>query len=491
MRSVAWTLGLLVISFAVVAESAPLLILHTNDLHDHMRPDYDGAGGLAYVSGYIKSVTSERDDTIVLDAGDVMEKGDIVAFRAKSTLMYEAMNDIGFHATAPGNHDDAYGLEHLTKCDELSPDMDVLCINLFREDGSLRFPASKIYEVGPLKVGVIGMIRPRDELSLDIEASAEAIAKEAAKLDEEAHLIVVTCHVGPRNCAAISEIAPMVDVFVSGHTHQALEEPLVVEGTGALIVQAGSYADYVGRLGLEVDLETEAIEVTEGRLVEMVHGEVPCDEEMLAWIREHEENLAPEADDFVFNNPDEIGYLPIGHLAAEAMRQTGEADIAFCHTGQIIRDSLPEGQVDVNAVFRTGGQRAYDLYEVEMTGELIEAYLNGLSRSGWGQTQWAGFKADRRKTDSGVRSYVTNLERGKTYRVVISKKEWETRLLRFFERYASDEGTAESRITSLEPKALDFTFTDAAVAYIKSLDLEAETVEDHARDLADKAELGE
>ena len=61
------------------AEPRTLLILHTNDLHDHVRQDYDDAGGLAYVAGYVDSVRAERGDVLLLDAGDVMEKGDLVA----------------------------------------------------------------------------------------------------------------------------------------------------------------------------------------------------------------------------------------------------------------------------------------------------------------------------------------------------------------------------------------------------------------------------
>jgi 2',3'-cyclic-nucleotide 2'-phosphodiesterase (5'-nucleotidase family) len=61
-----------------------LLILHTNDMHDHVRPDYDGIGGIPFISGFVSEVRSQRNDVIVLDAGDVAEKGDLVARKTEA-----------------------------------------------------------------------------------------------------------------------------------------------------------------------------------------------------------------------------------------------------------------------------------------------------------------------------------------------------------------------------------------------------------------------
>ena len=94
-------------------EERTLVLLHTNDLHDHLRADYDGSGGLAYVSGYIRSVKASRPDVLTLDAGDLMEKGDLVGFRTRSSITCEAMGRVGYDAFSPGNHDTAYGDEHL------------------------------------------------------------------------------------------------------------------------------------------------------------------------------------------------------------------------------------------------------------------------------------------------------------------------------------------------------------------------------------------
>lgn len=448
-------------------ETGTVLLLHTNDMHDHVRPDYDGTGGLPYLAGYIKQVKSERDDVLLLDAGDVMEKGDLVAFKTQSRMMYEAMGRIGYDAVAPGNHDDAYSVEHLEECKALAPDMDMLCVNLFHEDGAPVFPASKIYEVGKLKIGVIGMVKPRDELSLDVAESAHRIAEEVARLENDAHLIVVVLHLGVRECMEIAKIAPGVDVFVSGHTHSVLKRPVVLKETGALVVQAGSYCEYVGQLELTIDLDTEAIVDYTGDLVQMNHETIPVDQAMLDWVNDLETELCPEAREPVLQIEDSVSLLSLGFMGAEAMRQMAGVEIGFCHTGQIIRDALPKGAVDRNAVFRTGGQRAHDVITTELTGAEITAYLNGLAKSNWGQTQWSGFAADRREVD-GKKEYVTNLDPTRRYTVVMAVKEWDTRFYRYFEDHPTAAGESETPLAArFETTPSTVTFTDAVVKFMK------------------------
>ena len=60
-----------------------------------------------------------------------------MAFRAKSTLMYEAISKAGYDAIAPGNHDDAYGDAHLVYCASLAPETAMLAINLTDAQGKL------------------------------------------------------------------------------------------------------------------------------------------------------------------------------------------------------------------------------------------------------------------------------------------------------------------------------------------------------------------
>jgi 2',3'-cyclic-nucleotide 2'-phosphodiesterase (5'-nucleotidase family) len=464
LASVFWILPILFAAATAWPEPRSLLILHTNDLHDHVRADYDGSGGLAYVSGYIKSEKASRNDVLVLDAGDVMEKGDLVAYRAKSTILYEAISKIGYDAIAPGNHDDSYGDAHLVHCASLAPDTAMLAINLTDADGNLRFAPSKVFERNGLKVGVIGVFKPRDEDSLDLSATIAAISEEARRLEASTHLIVVVAHLGPKVCKAISEAAPEVDIFVSGHTHQALQRPLIAKATGALIVQAGSNAEYVGRLELSVDDVSGEILDVSGSLVPMDHKSTPHDGAMQVWFAERERELSPDADRVIVKLAETLGYMELAYLGAEGIRLTAEADIAFCHVSQIIRATLPPGVVDVNAIFRTGGQRGYDVIGAELTGREIEAYIEGLANSGWGNTQWSGFRG-RFVREGRRKKFSSNLDPDQMYRIAMPLREWDTRLMRLFGRDA--DAVIARRILSIQPERMATTFTKGVVALIE------------------------
>ena len=249
-----------IISLALVLiPSAPartdtVVILHTNDIHAHLRPDYDGTGGLSFVSGYIDRERSERSDVLVLDAGDVAEKGDLLAFATDCEIVYEAMGRIGFDAGAPGNHDYDFGLDQLRRFAELAAPMRMLCTNLVDETGALVFAPSTVFDVDGVRVGVIGMITPQDTLTLDEEATAAAIALEAERLEPDVDLTIALCHDSVEVCQTMARAAPLVDLFVSGHSHEALHEAVIVAETGARIVQAGCYAEFVGRVEMTIDL---------------------------------------------------------------------------------------------------------------------------------------------------------------------------------------------------------------------------------------------
>ena len=481
------------VAFALVlcAETDTVLILHTNDIHDHLRPDYDGSGGMPFVSGYIKRERALRDDLLILDAGDVAEKGDMVAFKTKSEIVYEALGRIGYHAGAPGNHDHDFGIRQLRKYESLAAGMQMLCINLTKEDGSPEFLPSAVFEVGGVKVGVIGMIVPRDQGCLNGEETAIAMAREAERLDEEVSLVVAVCHLGVSDCGRISRVAPAIDVFVSGHSHEAIHKAIVVEETGALIVQAGSYAEYVGRLEVTINLKTEEIVRHESGLVAMRHDTVPCDVAMLEWIRLQELAISPEANRVVAWTDAPISRTDVGRLAAAALRTRAGADIGFCHAGQVVRDTLPRGVLDVNAVFRTGGQRGYRIMEVTMTGSEIEFYLEGLRRGEWEQTQWSGFKAGLEPRSGGARILQTNLDPDRSYRVVMPELEWKTRFMRLHRKVLADPERWQLEAPELRstPTDLAFTFTDAVTEYLAGLMGEGIPLPKHIQQLAAAARL--
>ena len=434
--------------------SRSLLILHTNDIHDHLRADYDGIGGLPFVSGFVRSVRAERNDVLVMDAGDVAEKGELVARKVRgmtssslqrnsemrdleanrfdNDLTFKAMGRVGYDVWAPGNHDYDFGIDALYRFTELAG-MDIVCINLLKEDGTPEFAPSVVYEVNGIRVGVIGAIRPRDRLSLDLEGTAQAMAVEASRLKSETDVIFGLVHISNNNSKKIARSATDIDVIIAGHSHEKTEQPVVVPETGTLIVQAGSYAQYVGHLELEVNVKDRGIHSWEYRLVEMDHATIHPDLEMLEWVRQKELELTPEAFRYISWSPREVNYLEIGILAAEALRRATGADIALHNTAHIVRATIHAGIHDLNTIYRTGGERGEFLVKVDLTGDEIRNYFLGLPMHGWLPSQWSGFHGS---FDGGY--FSSNLDPDRMYTVVMPEREWRQRFQRMVNQVKSN-----------------------------------------------------
>jgi 2',3'-cyclic-nucleotide 2'-phosphodiesterase (5'-nucleotidase family) len=445
------------------AATARVVILHTNDLHDHVRPGSGGVGGLPYVSGYIRQVRAENKHVLVLDAGDATEKGDMVAHKSRGELTWELLRRIGYDAITPGNHDEDAGREGLRRYEKILG-QPFLNLNLLRADGTPEFLPSRVVEVGGLRVGLIGLITPRAEHCLNLEESGRALGREAARLKREAHLVIAVCHQGSRHCATWAALAPAVDIFVSGHTHEALAKPGVAPASNALIVQAGYYAEWVGRLDVEVDLEAKKIVHSSGGLVPMRHDRVPVDQAMLDLVRRREGQLCPEAAKVVAQSSVTLDIAAVASLGADALRRAAGTEIGFCHPGQILRAPLAAGTIDVNALFLTGGQRGEATVVCEMSGAEIAAYVTSLTADPKDVTVWSGF--DR----------TSSLEPARSYRVIMPELEWTSRLLREVRR-ATERGTGGPLTRRMfTAKRSHVTYVDAMTARAKELTANGETL---------------
>ena len=109
------TLLLALLSLAVAAQAADtkmLTILHTNDLHGHIRPwsGWEGEladktiGGFDRIAAVVKQVRAETPNVLLLDAGDAL--GDtMIADLTKGRAILELMNAVGYDALSIGNHE--------------------------------------------------------------------------------------------------------------------------------------------------------------------------------------------------------------------------------------------------------------------------------------------------------------------------------------------------------------------------------------------------
>ena len=432
-------------------------ILHTNDIHGHIREGADGVGGMAYVGGYIRGVKAQRPDTLVLDGGDINNKGDMLPGVTRGRALYEVMGMIGYDAAAPGNHDFVYGVEHLQDLARWGA-FPVLCLNALDEAGHRVLPGSQIFDVDGVRVGVIGVTVQRGEGTLSLEDTCPLLAQEAERLEPETHLLVAVCHLSSAQCSEASRAVPAIDVFVGGHSHEALQEPIVVGETGALVIEAGESARYVGSLKVKVDLDTGEIVRHKGKLVLMKHKRSRCDPELRAWIAQREREMCPQVAEPVGRCEQEVTRRGMAKLLAAAFLDTGEADVARVRSGTFCR-GLPAGTITYNALYQTFRVGEQPAVIVDLAGQDILTYLEEAPRAS-DVSQWAGFVADMAFPDPEKSGKVaaTSLDPNRTYRVMLPEDEAHGLLLRF---------DAKGRKAKLTP--CTFTLSEVLLPYVARL----------------------
>ncbi len=248
------------------AENTYLTILHTNDTHSTMFAygPHDNWGGIARMSTLIKELKAGRPNVLLLDTGDVF----VGSFEFNKYLGYPELKIMEglYDAMCLGNHEFDLGLDVLAGA--LSGaiaggppvTLPVLCANINLDGQPVLKNFVKPYivkEVGGIKVGLFGVLNTipvgysPDVLALLTDPYAAA-GEAAYKLRyvEGADIVVCLSHLGMMSEVAGLSQVPGIDIIIGGHSHDALSSPVIQNGK--IIVQAGEFGRYLGRLVVEI-----------------------------------------------------------------------------------------------------------------------------------------------------------------------------------------------------------------------------------------------
>lgn len=273
-----------------------ITVLHTNDTHSQIDPVLDndkswaGKGGVARRATLVKRVRKENPNTILLDAGDVLQGTPYFNFY-KGEVEYKAMSLIGYDAGTIGNHEFDNGVEALAKALQYA-NFDIISTN-YDVRGSLlekKVKTHAVKVVGGIRVGLFGMgIRPDGLITNENFAPLKymdpvRMTRGVVKLlreQERCQLVLGMSHLGyyatPKGDEiGDSQVAAQVegiDFIASGHTHTFMENPVLQKnpaGKDTIIYQVGKSGIYVGR----VDFTLRAGKVTAyaGRLLDLRDG---------------------------------------------------------------------------------------------------------------------------------------------------------------------------------------------------------------------------
>ncbi|HEY3251734.1 MAG TPA: 5'-nucleotidase C-terminal domain-containing protein, partial [Ignavibacteria bacterium] len=156
-----------------------------------------------------------------------------------------------------------------------------------------------------------------------------------------------------------------VDIIVGGHTHNPLFKP--ERRNGVVIVQAGSYARWLGKLDLKVDIDKDTITSAFGRLIETVMDSSILDLAAAQKVNKMIEQYMPELNkiigrleaDWKASFSEESN---LGQFEADMFRQKTGADIAFINGGGL-RKNLAKGDILVG-----------DIWEINPFGNEVQTF---------------------------------------------------------------------------------------------------------------------
>lgn len=240
-----------------------ITLVHTNDSHARAVESSPNMG-YAKVAGIFDKYRAENPNTLFLDAGDAVH-GTTFATLVNGESIIKVMNEMGYDAFVPGNHEFNYGWEHLiTLTDKLN--FPTISANVrLKKDGTSLYEPYIIKEVDGVKIGIIGLTtpetayktNPKNVEEIDFTDPSDEAQKYVDEIRDEVDVVVMLAHIGQDdsdvdNTFDILDEVDGIDIYIDGHSHTVLEDGLVADN-GTLVASAGEYTNYVGVVDLWVD----------------------------------------------------------------------------------------------------------------------------------------------------------------------------------------------------------------------------------------------
>ncbi|MCH9807519.1 MAG: thiosulfohydrolase SoxB [Alphaproteobacteria bacterium] len=220
--------------------------------------NYGRMGGMDRIATVLNSIRAERaDNTLFLDGGDTWQ-GSYTSYKTKAADMVEVMNSLKPDAMT-SHWEFTYGIDRVK---EIVDDLPFAFLggNIFdAEWEEPAFEATKMFERGGVKVAVIGqafpylpVANPRwmfPNLSFGIREEQVQKNVDQARADG-AQVVVLLSHNGFDVDRKMAGRVKGIDVILTGHTHDALPEPVIVGKT--LVIASGSHGKFLSRVDLDV-----------------------------------------------------------------------------------------------------------------------------------------------------------------------------------------------------------------------------------------------
>jgi sulfur-oxidizing protein SoxB len=310
------------------------------------------------------------------------------ALKTKGQDMVDAMNLLEPDAMT-GHWEFTYGTDRVKEIVDGLP-FAFLGGNIFdAEWDEPAFDAYKMFEKGGVKIAVIGQAFPYTPIAnprwlipeWSFGVREEEVAKNvAAARADGAQLVVFLSHNGFDVDRALAARVEGIDVILTGHTHDALPEPVKVGKT--LLIATGSHGKFVSRLDL--DVQGGEVKDFRHRLIPIFSDVISPDEEVAKQIgasrapfeAELKRELAT-TDTLLYRRGNFNGTFD--DLICQALLEVREADIALSPGFRWGTSVLPGDKITVEDVHNACAMTYPAAYRSAMTGKTLKDIMEDVA----------------------------------------------------------------------------------------------------------------
>ena len=372
-----------------INDGSPSHYALTHNDFSALAKEYGRLGGLDRVSTVIKAIRADRPDAILLDGGDTWH-GSYTCHHTQGQDMVNVMNALNTEAMT-------FHWEFTLGSDRVHEIIDTLPFpalgqNIFDaewDEPAEYFKPYTFFERGGSKIAVIGQAFPYmpianpgwmfPEYSFGIrDENMQAMVDEVRGLG--ADLVVVLSHNGFDVDKKMASIVTGIDLILSGHTHDALPEPVLINKT--VIIASGSNGKFVSRVDLDV---------RDGQMLGFKHKLVPIFADVIRPDPDIADLInaqrAPFADQLseVIGQSEGLLYRrgnfngTWDDLICQAMIEEREADISLSPGVRWGPSILPGQDITREDIWNVTSMSYGKVYRTEMTGEFIHIILEDVA----------------------------------------------------------------------------------------------------------------
>ena len=372
-----------------IEDGSPSHYALTHNDFSALAQEYGRVGGLDRVATVIQAIRADRPDAILLDGGDTWH-GSYTCHHSQGQDMVNVMNALKTEAMT-FHWEFTLGSERVHEIIDTLP-FPALGQNIFDaewDEPADYFEPYTFFERGGSKIAVIGQAFPYmpianpgwmfPEYSFGIrDENMQAMVDEVRSLGAE--LVVVLSHNGFDVDKKMASIVSGIDIILSGHTHDALPEPVLINKT--IIVASGSNGKFVSRVDLDV---------RDGKMMGFKHKLIPIfsdvikpDPDMAALIdgerapyKGQLSEVIGQSESLLYRRGNFNGTWD--DLICQAMIEEREADISMSPGVRWGPSILPGQNITREDIWNVTSMSYGKVYRTEMTGEFIHIILEDVA----------------------------------------------------------------------------------------------------------------